>query len=140
MANFRNLIVSILLTGLFFVAIISFGAQLASNNNANSSILDSPVINSTYGNISSDLSSSDSQVQTQKNATEIDPGQTGDTLSIPSIWTSILSIGGLVTGLFNAMFGLLFVIGISPIVLAVFGAIVGISIIFWGWSMIRRGT
>ncbi len=56
--EFRNLILTTLLAGLFIFAMISGSVFLALDNNANNSLLENEAINSTFMAIQQDLNDS----------------------------------------------------------------------------------
>ncbi len=141
MVDFKGLIITALLVGLFIFALISFGVQLAKNSDANMSILDNPAINDSFVSIESKLGEA-------KDTAEA--GRKGLWSGIPLleevgiILDSIVSVGQvfsqMVIGVYELTFGLITeTLGISPIVLGVITAIVLVSIVLLAWSVFKSG-
>lgn len=140
MAGFRNMMIAFLITGLFFVALASFSINFANENNANMTLLDDAELSRTFTNINETIDDASVDVQTQRNATEQSPTSEGsDNLIIPAVWSSIKIFGGMITSLGNDLLAALYAFGIPGVVLGIILAIIGVSLILWGWSVIRSG-
>lgn len=139
--EFKGLIITALLVGLFIFAVISFGIQLAENNNANMSILNNPSINKSFASITSELEEAEDTAES---------GRVGLWSGIPIleevgiVLDSIVSVGQVFSGMVIGVFGITFelittTLGIPPIVLGVITAIILISIVLLAWSVFKAG-
>lgn len=145
MGGLRDYIISALLVGLFFVVLINF-INIVSVDNGGNSVLTDPVINASFSNMVTNLSAisgnNNGTAQQQLNATT---SQTLDTsfgnmvlTSIGGAWTAFT---GSVTGIYNIIMVLLIQkLGIPVLILNVLAGTIIISLIFFGWRMIRLGT
>lgn len=138
--GFRTYLVAFILAGLFLIAVINFSIQFGTDNKTNITLTDNPQINDAFGNITSDLTELSEKTQTQRNATEKDPTTIGaESLLLVSVWGTIKSFGSIVMGSANYLLTLPSLLGIPPIVLVTIISIITISIIFFGWRLIRVG-
>ena len=139
--EFKDLIITALLVGLFIFAVISFGVQLSKNNNANMSILNNPSINKSFVSITSELEEAEDTAES---------GRVGLWSGIPIleevgiVLDSIVSVGQVFSGMVIGVFGITFelittTLGIPPIVLGVITAIILISIVLLAWSVFKAG-
>lgn len=144
MANFRPIVISLLLVGLFAMALISGGVMLAQKNGAGQSIADDPNImayaenlNKTLGNAHSDALSADEAIGSSP-VTLTSGFPVFDAIS--GVWKTIKTVPVTV---FNLTFNLLqeHILGSQAfsIVLGVIGAILTITIIFAVWKMVATG-
>ena len=139
--GFRNLIVSFILISLFFFALLSFGINLAINNSSNQSILDNNVINTAFGNLSTQIGTINSTAATQLNATQQEAPQqpTGD-FTLTGVIGSVWKFAGIITGSFNLIFvAAATILGIPVEVLIVLGGILSIMIILLAWRVFKAG-
>lgn len=141
MASFQDLMVSTLLFALIAVALISFGAQMAIDNEANSTILQDPNINATLINLTTSLESSQGIAENQsKSQDENLPVALFDFL-FESIIGSVRIFKAQITVIYNLTLGLLISkVGLPIVVLATFSAIILIVIIFRAWRNFKTGT
>jgi hypothetical protein len=137
--NIRTFLISFLLVGLFAIAMVAFGVNLASEHGANATITDNPKISSVYDSINDSIRGSRATAVGVGNASESDPTEAGDTLIVPSIWPSLLSLGGIIKGIGNAVLELPYYIGVPAIAVTVILVIIGVTVVLLGWKAIRRG-
>jgi len=141
MVSFQSLVIGFLLTGLFTFTMISFGANFATDNNLNQTILDNQAINSSFVELDTTLLSNANKANDSKTAFESDVPTIGaDSL----ILVSIVSVGkvftGITVGVYNITIGLASsVLGISPVILGVLTTILLFVIMLLTWSVIRTG-
>lgn len=139
--DFKNLTIIMLLLGLFIFAIMSASIGLTSENNVNNTLMESESINSTFGNLQTQLETTQSTTNGTKSAFE----QETPTLGTDSfLFSSIINAGKvfttLISSIFNLTFGLISeVLGISPIILGVLSAILLLSIILLAWKLYKTG-
>ncbi len=138
----KEMVISFVLVGLFFVAMVNFGANLAIDNNANQSILEDPRINSTFQDTNVQLfaaydTANESRVTFERDEIKAD----SDNLIITSIKGVGTAVGGTLSAMANLMFGTLGdVLNVPPVALATIMAILGISIVFASWRAYRAGS
>lgn len=142
MAEFRPLVVSLLVFGLFAVLLINIGAQIAQDNNPNSTILNisgfsnfkantSEHLEDSYGTISdADTAVTNSSVTLTSGIPFVD--------AIGGIWKTIkvapMAIYGLVKDTAVAQ-----IIGDNTVIVATVGAILLLTFIFAVWKFISTG-
>lgn len=140
-SNFRGLIIAFLLVGLFFFAMISFGVQINEDNDANTSITNIPFINSTYTSLQTNLSSSSTTSQSQREGFESEiPTEGVDNILLFSIVSIGKVFGSMLTGLFNVIvIGSSQALGINPIIIGVIQSILLLTLIIFIWKTIKQG-
>lgn len=143
MASFRPLVIALLLLGIFAVAIVSFGINLARENGATQNIGDNPIISNYAGNVSDTLgraydNANDSIESLSKSPVTLTGGfPLFD--AIAGLWKVLKTVPITV---YNLTVGLLLstILGSTyAIVLGVVGAIFIITIIFAVWKMLSTG-
>lgn len=141
MASFRGFITTALLFGLFLVSIIMFGSQLAIDNESNNSILNNPNINATMITMSTNLTNTQDVAEDQSaSQDETLPIAVFDFL-FESIIGTVKIFKGTASLVYNLTLGLLVSeLGVPPIVLATFTAIILITLVFLGWRNFKTGT
>lgn len=143
--EFKGLLITTLLIGLFLFAIISFGVNLSLDNNQNATILQNKAINKTFGQLGTNLSNSRSTAEGQKTATETEvPTAGSDSLLLLSIKSAIKVFSSTMTNIYNLTFGLIFeTLGLSAgtgaVILGTMFAILAIVIVFLGWRVLKAG-
>ena len=139
--SFKKVFVAFILASLFTFALISFGFNMSINNNSDQNILDDPTLNSSFSDLEKDLEDLEEKTQKQREAFESDR-------PLASLFFFLLEtiIGGgkiftdIIIGFVNILFSpLLTIIGIPPIVLATFTAILIFSLILLAWRLYQRG-
>ena len=142
MVGFRESIISIVLVGLFIFAFISFGGQIALDNNANNTVLSNPAVNQSFIDIQSQLQEVQIDTEGQKKAWFEDVPIVGD---INLIWKSLTGIirvfFDVIVNMYNLIINLISeTIGISSVVLNTIAALLSISMLLLLWRLIRSGS
>jgi len=139
-ASFRNFIISLLLLGLFVLAIGNFIVTTQLNNGVNDTILNDPNFNATFTSIQSDLGNVEDQGQAQREGLEGENPTTGSNNLIFDSISGIKRFTATTVSISDLTFGLIAsTIGVSGLVLSVF---LGMILIVGGilfWRVIRSG-
>lgn len=140
MVNLRQFIITGLIVGIFIFAIINFGVQLSSENNANTTILENQKINSSFTSMNTTLSNTQDTLNSSETSFFSDTiiGDAG------IIIESIVGVANVATGIITAVYSLTFgmvasTLGVSSLVVSIFSAIVLITIILLSWRTIKSG-
>lgn len=139
--KFGNLVIGIILVGLFFFSLTAFAVQTQTNNPTNSSLQNDAVFNSTYNSIQSSLITTSGTANTTKNVLETDTPTAGFG---SLIFFSIVGIGKLLSGTTIGMYNIIegaayHYIGISPIILGAISAILLITIVLAAYRLYKVG-
>jgi len=144
MVEFRQLLVSVILVGLFIFAFINMGIQLSNNNDANISIMDDPAINKSFGEINETLSELDEKAEERRLAfaeeqSSIATGYfiLGSIFKTGTVFLS--SIVGLTTGIFELISTSLGLGGVGSIVIGVFSGLIIITVVLLLWRLYKVG-
>lgn len=143
MDNWKSLLITFALVGLFAIGLINYAVIMQVNNNVNNTILvDSPLSafnNTIYGNLSSLQGNSNSYYQGVQNesAQAIPPS---GALTLNSIFFSLPKFGSFLINLFISFFSLFNYIGISPLISSVLMGILLITIILLFWRLVKWGS
>lgn len=135
----KKLVIGFIIVGLFFIAIINGGYLLATQNNANQTILDEDILNTSFVSVEGNLSSTRDDVRTAKSSFENETATEADTgfsLGVFKDAGTIIVSGGV--GIYNAL-SIIFKSYIPSIVFIVLAAIIGILGIFWLWRAWKAG-
>ena len=130
-----KLIGAIMITGLFVIAIFSFGHGLQEDNGVQDTIYNNSLINSSVGGITTQLNTSSASTESSYNAFSNDTGIIGSlTIILTTVPTFFKVVAQGTVGIYNLTFGLIFgALGIPAIVQAVIvivllvGLVIGIS-------------
>jgi hypothetical protein len=139
--KFQSLWVTFALIGLIAFCFIAFIVQFETDNDKSNGLLENQIINRTYGNLQSDLSTFGSQAQGQKDVFESET----PTISFGAlILFAIVSAGKVFTNMLIGIFNILIFLptamfGISPVITGVLSSILIISIIFLLWRVYKAG-
>lgn len=136
-------IISGLLLGLFSLSFFMFTYFLINNNNDNNNqLLQDKSFNQTFYSINNSLNDIQTTSEEQYNSTSKEPINVGfGSLIYFSIRNAGNIFGGMVTSILNPIFNLVLgVLGVSPVVIAVFISIVLVTLIFLAWKMYRLGA
>jgi len=144
MVNFRPIIVSLLLVGLFAICMITAGIQIATVNNANQSIGDDAVLAAYASSMNSSLEATVSAANTTEDAISSSPITLTSGFpvfdSITGVWKTLKVIPVTIYNLtFGLVFGRLLGGGVAAIVVGVIGSILTITIILSVWKMVSTG-
>lgn len=139
--GFRNIVIAFLLVGLFMFSLISFGVELAADNEINQTILSHPTINSSYQKIESNLSTAASTASGQRANFETEiPTESFGSLLFYSIVSAGKVFGGMMASMYNLITGSFSeVLGVSPIVLGTITAIILMSMVLLAWRVYKSG-
>lgn len=141
MAEFKNFAISTLLMGLFMASMIAFGAQMASDNSSNSTILQDPNINATFQLMNDNLTNSQGIAQNQSRAQD----ETKPIALFDFLFESIIGTGKVLKGAFKNIYDLTLgligtTLGIPPVALATFTSILLLIMIFLAWKLFKTGN
>lgn len=141
MVKFEELFVNFALGTLLILSIFAFGIQLQADNNAQESIRDNTLLNSSFGQLQQDLGGMRDQAQTQRELFEQETPTTGfGSLILFSVVSSGKVFTGITVGSFNVLVKLpMILFGVDPIVSSVLSAILGVLIILGLWFVYKLG-
>lgn len=140
MVNFKGLLVSAVLAGIFIVALLGFTINLGLDNRANHTILENPAISNIYREVQANLTNS---TDTSKSQWEVLAGGEFSTFSdigIVSTVKTAVSLPRIALSLFHSVFVLIGeVLGIPIVILYSLVTILIIVIIVGIISLIKAG-
>lgn len=141
MKDFRSLIISFLIIGLFFFCFVSFAYHIQIDNNANRTILDDSQMNSTLGWITSNITESEDKALAQRNSTEAEVVEAPEgAFILKSIVSGGISFISMFVGIYNVTIGFIFkAIGIDTIIFQTLTSIIIITIVFLFWRLVKVG-
>jgi len=139
--SFKKTFIGFTLVGLFALAMINFGLLLSENNVSSSSLKDNNEMSNMTQSLNSSLSTFGRSVQVQKNAFENEVVSKGfGTLVIFAIMGAGKVFSSMIIGVFNIVLSpLLTIIGVNPVVLGIFGAILSFTMILTLWRLYKTG-
>ena len=139
--EFKGLIITTLLVGLFIVAMINGSILLSHANNQNSSLMENEAINSTFGDMQSELDDVQRVSDSTKDSFEKEKVTiTGGFLLLSSIINAGKVFTSVITNIYSLTFGLVAdVLGINDIILGVLTGIIVISGILLTWRLYKAG-
>lgn len=139
--SFREILINFSLIGIFMLAFITFAVQMTDDNSANNTLIQNPLINSTFNKLQSNLSVFQSNAQGQRENYESESPASGfGTLIIFGIIGFAKIFTGMVLGISNILFGAASsVLGIDPIVIGVFVSLLIATLIIYGWRLAKTG-
>lgn len=144
--SLKSLVISVLLIGLFAFGLISFGYNLQVSNSASTNIMQSEVVNSTFGRLTTQTEGYQPESNTSATGfySETPPEDVGDAINLRSIISVVGGMHTLVTGTFTFLIQMLMItLGIggtsAKIIMGTFSAIIIFSLILLAWSVIRSG-
>ncbi len=148
MVNFAELIIGLLLVGLFFFAMVNFADNLAIDHGLEQNIRNEEIINRTFKDIERNLSRGDSSSKSATESFEAEVAKVGETnLVFSSITSSLKTLKSMVVGVFSGIFTLISIAfglndsgGPGGIVLAVLGSILTLTVLLLIWKLIRTGS
>ena len=141
MVELREVVITSLLVGLFVFALVSFGTTLSGHNNPNSTILQDPVINDSFWELQEELNQTQGTSEGQRESFFSDIPIIGEVSVILKGLNSIIKVfTTTLKNMYQLTFGVIgSSLGISPLVMNVFLAIITISIIFLAWRVLKSG-
>ena len=138
---FKDLIIGVVLTGLFAIALITFGIQIASDNNAVNSLANESIIASFNASLQDNLRSIRQDTQTERESLEGQEAQGGDEgFSLTTIPSILLNFITLMFKTFKLILDMLSqVIGVPPIVSGVLIGSLTITAMILFWRVVKAG-
>lgn len=146
--DIRKLMTSFLMVALFIIAIISFGVNIAQDNDAEKTIMEdttvSTIYNGTHEVIGSSANSSEAAAGTLLNSSDSFLGEVAADFIIPSIKAVALNLFGAVTDIFGVILNpLMNLLGlpeeITSVISAVMIAIFTFTIVLLIWKLWKQG-
>lgn len=137
----KELMVSVLLAGIFAIALINLGVNFASNNNSDVSLLDEDVINKSYYNLEDSFEDFQSTAEANKNASDEEIASTGfNSIILFSALSSARAVTGSIATTYNVL-KLIFIryLGVPAIVIGVFSGMLIFIMILYIWKTMRSG-
>ena len=140
--KFQTLIFTFLVAGLFLIAFVNFGNQLAIDNNANWSIRDDARINSTIVTAEQNIVSTQSVTSSGRTAFEQESiKDDAADIILPSVKSVGTTIGGTMTSMYNLIFGTAAsILNIPQIVLVTIVTILVTLTVLLAWKLYRSGS
>ncbi len=128
--------------GIMVLSAIFFIATTQSDNNTNSSILEHPIINSTFNKLQTNLTDYMESTQEQRENFESEIPERGfGSLLIFSIVTVWQKFFALIIGLYNIIIVIpSSILGVSRIVIGVLDSILIVTLLLLGWRIYRVGS
>lgn len=142
--GFKAILISLLMIGLFFIAMVSFNVAMIENNGGNISLKDNPAINSTFQDVLIPLGNISAVYNNQSNILA-GSSQTTEFTSIPEaiegVWTILPNIPNI---LFNLLFNLIFVELFGgdvtfAIIMLTLGSMITLVVVFGAIRWLRSG-
>ncbi len=135
--DFKNLFGTMVISGIFVLAMISFITIIQTDNNANQTITDNELINSSYfdliGNLSDTRSNSQSSLD---NFGKTEPTKSLGELDVTSVVSPTKVFKSMIVGTYNILITLpMKWLGVSPIVASVISSILILLIIIGIWAV-----
>lgn len=144
--EFRQLLISAILIGVFTFSLIGAGVLMQGNNNITEGILQDSIINNTFNDLGENLSNQQGIAQTQLEGFETEAPEIGTNVFL---FSSIVSAGKTFTSslslLYNVVFNLIIVklgLGSGSGLVLVGGllAILLVTILFLAYKVFKIGT
>ena len=141
--GFKEIIVGIVIIALFSLSLITFGTQLAINNNATNNILNDPSLSQLNKTLSDELKTIKSTSQTEREVFEQQEAQGGsqdEGFSLTSIVAIVKTFFSTAISSFNLIFIVLSdIFGIPALVFDILLGIIIIIILILIWRLIKVG-
>jgi len=139
--GFKGLIITTLLIGLVIFAMLSWALTFQLSNNADETLLDNPSINKTYSNLYTHLDSAQGTSESQRTGFEQEVPTVGtDSFLFSSIIGAVKTFTSTIANIFSVTFVYIgSVLGIHPVVIGVFVAIIIITAILLAWRVAKIG-
>lgn len=139
--GFKDIIIGVVLAGLFALSLLTFGINLATENNSANSIVNESIILPFNETLHDNLEAVKSTSESQRNSLENQEAQGGDEgFSLTTIPTILFNFTSLMFGTFQILIhSISQVLGIHPIVINVIVASLVITIVILTWRVIKAG-
>jgi len=140
--SFREIWTTFIIIGVLMFSMISFIVISQQNNDVENTILENPLINSTFVNLEQNLSVLEADTETQRDSFESEIPERGfGSLIIFSIVGITQKFTGLLIGIYNIFIVLpSSILGISPVVTSAMSSILLVSLLLLGWRVYRIGS
>ena len=143
MADFKTIVIIIVLAGLFSVAMIKGGIEMANLNNPNQTIANYPALSSLLTDLNNSLEDSYSNANSSLEAISSSPVTltTGFPVfdAITGIWKTLIIIPMAIYNLLTDFLFNIFLGSAQNIVLGVIATIVIVTVIFAVWRFVATG-
>ncbi len=141
MGKFEELFISFALGTLLIVSLFAFGFTLQTDNNADETLRNNSLLNSSFGQLQDNLGGMRDQSQTQRELFEEETPTAGfGSLILFSIVSSGKVFTGITIGAFNILIKLPMVLfGVDPIVSSVLSTILIVVLLIGAWVLIKLG-
>ena len=141
MVEFRQLVYSFILIGVFVFAFVNFSIHLTADNDVNNTLMEHPVFNQTYGNLQAELESKQDDADLRLQAQEEDlPSEEIDEIPQKNIIAQLWGSAGEVRTTYDLVISIIKnLFQISPVVMSAITSILVISIGLLIWSVIKSG-
>lgn len=141
MGSFKNVFISFVLVAVITLSLITFSVNVATNNDADATILENQQINSTFSGLEEDLRDLETTSQDQRENFEDDSITSGLGFLV---FQTIISGGRVFTGIIIGFFNILgtplaSIIGVPTAILGAFTSILVVSLILLAWRLYKRG-
>lgn len=140
--GFRDLVLGVVLAGLFVISMLTFGIGFAGDNNANQSIVDAPFIAPLNDSLQSNLEGVKTITEGQRESFESQEAQGGvdQGFGLTSIVGVIFTFTGMLFTTFQILINTLSIaIGFPPLVVDIIVGAVILTIVLMGWRVIKTG-
>lgn len=137
----KDIIIGVLLVGIFALAMITFAYQTQIDNNADNNILNEPSFKGLNNTLSDNLQIVRSDAQEQRENFETQEATGGDEgFSLTSVVSVVKKFTSMMFGTFNIITGVLSdVLGIPSIVINLIGGILIVLMVLLSWRVIKAG-
>ena len=133
--SFKDIFINLMVVGVLFLSIMSWIIITQTENNAENLITNNTLINKSYGDLSSNLASTQSQSDIASGAfTNITPSSTLGFVTVTSIVSPTRIFRGLIVGTYNILIALpAQFLGVPEVIIAVINAILALLLILGIW-------
>lgn len=142
--GFRSVLIAFVLVGLFTICMITAGINLANQSNLNQSVGNDSTMGGLYSDLSTKLNETQAESEEQKKGFIQDLNDVGligaAFLYLGAIGRAIISFGSMfviISGFIITVFGEVLIP--SAIVIGVIGGIILITLVLYGWRLLKTG-
>ncbi len=141
--GFKEVTVGIVMVALFSFSLLTFGFQIAVDNNSTDNIFDDPVLSGVNDTLREKLGEVRSTTQEQRSNLESQEAQEGsqdEGFGLTAIVGAVFSFFGLGISMFNVIFAIIAdAIGIPSIVLNVLVGVIILVLVLFAWRVWKVG-
>ncbi len=133
--GFKDIFIKLMFVGILFLSIMSWVIITQTDNNTENLITNNTLINKSYGDLSSNLASTQSEADVASGTfTNITPTSTLGLVSVTSIISPTRVFRGLVIGTYNILIALpAQFLGVPEVIIGVINAILALLLILGVW-------